>query len=102
MFAYFQIKDFERSLQEAIIKGGKGKPAAEKVQALLHRLKSEEDPFRNFLRTTHHGESRIAHCVKYDLPMTGVSSRSRTTTPAACCSWEVMTTPTAGSTPTKV
>lgn len=37
-----------------------------KVKAILGNL-DEPDPFYNIVRTTKNGESRIAHCMKYDL-----------------------------------
>jgi hypothetical protein len=46
--------------------GGRKQKAAEKVRALIGAASLRENPFAG-LRVTKHGESRIEHCVKYDL-----------------------------------
>lgn len=63
---YFQLRDFEKSLHLAMQRGGAGQKAARKVRAILGSL-AEVDPFVGNVTLTHHGESRIAHCMKYDL-----------------------------------
>jgi hypothetical protein len=63
---YFQLRDFEKSVQLAFQRGGQGQNAAKKVKAILGNL-AEEDPFHGIVTLTHNGESRIAHCRKYDL-----------------------------------
>jgi hypothetical protein len=63
---YFQLRDFEKSLHLAMQRGGAGQKAARKVRAILGSL-AEADPFVENATLTHHGESRIAHCMKYDL-----------------------------------
>ena len=61
----FQLKDFEKSLQLALQHGGWAQKAAQKVYAAL----GQPDPMLALsgMRLTNHGESRIPHCVKYDL-----------------------------------
>ena len=63
---YFQLPDFEKSLQMAFQRGGQGQNAARKVRAILGSL-GEKDPFVGNVTPTNHGESRLPHCVKYDL-----------------------------------
>jgi hypothetical protein len=63
---FYQTKEFEKAFQKAILRGGPGKRAWEKVRAILGGL-GEDDPFAGVVNTTKHGESRIPHCVKYDL-----------------------------------
>jgi hypothetical protein len=63
---YFQIKAFDKSLQNAMLRGGQGQNASVKVRAILGGL-DKQDPFAQIVTTTNHGENRISHCVKYDL-----------------------------------
>lgn len=63
---YFQTRDFEKSLQKAMLLGKHEKSCALKVKAILGNL-TEHDPFHGIVRITKHGESRIPHCVKYEL-----------------------------------
>jgi hypothetical protein len=62
---YFKTKDFDRSLNGAIQGGGRGQKTAMKVRAIVGSVE-DLDPFRGF-PVTKHGESRIPHCVKYEL-----------------------------------
>lgn len=60
-------KDFAPSLKRLRRAGGQKEKIADKVFALLGKAElGEGDPFDR-LQTTNHGESRIAHCTKYDL-----------------------------------
>lgn len=63
---YFQTRNFENSLQKAMLAGGNAKRFALKVKAILGSL-DQEDPFVRIVKQTNHGENRIPHCVKYDL-----------------------------------
>lgn len=63
---YFQIKDFEKTLHNAMLRGGQGQNASVKVRAILGSL-DKPDPFAKVVTTTNHGENRIPNCVKYDL-----------------------------------
>jgi hypothetical protein len=63
---YFQIRDFEKSLQKTLQRGGEGKRAWKTTKAILGNL-TEGDPFKGLVTPTIHGESRIQHSVKYDL-----------------------------------
>lgn len=64
--AYGYGKDFVQSLQKLHRSGGKFQKAAETVFSIMGKLETEPDPFKGIARTNH-GESRILHCVKYDL-----------------------------------
>jgi hypothetical protein len=63
---YCQYKDFLGALRKLYQMGGSYQKAAEKVQAVIGRATIKEDPFSG-VKLTKHGESRIRHCVKYDL-----------------------------------
>ena len=68
---FHKHKHFLRSLNELWKRGGPFQKAAHEVEALLGRLSaSAEDSdialFRG-MSLTHSGETRICHCVKYDL-----------------------------------
>lgn len=65
--SYFRMRTFDKSLHHAMQRGGQGKKAAVKVKAVLGNLGGTGDPFREIVTPTHHGESRIANCVKYGL-----------------------------------
>ncbi|NWG75486.1 MAG: AAA family ATPase [Rubrivivax sp.] len=62
--------EFMMSLRDLYQKGGRFQRAAETVQAIWGRASmggaTFEDVFRG-VAVTNHGESRVAHCVKYDL-----------------------------------
>lgn len=66
-FAHF--KDLFGSLQELMSLGGKFGKAAAQVSGILREAQRKNTVAEVFLgiTTTHHGESRIKHCVKYDL-----------------------------------
>ncbi|MGZ8983566.1 MAG: UvrD-helicase domain-containing protein [Methylotenera sp.] len=62
-------KDFGDSLKYLYSKGGPFRNAADKVLAIKAKADLKypvKDVFS--VATTHHGESRIPHCTKYDLP----------------------------------
>jgi hypothetical protein len=61
-----RFKDFDRSVGALYKRGGPFQKAAETVQAAMGRAEMGQDPLAG-LRRTKHGESRIRHCVKYDL-----------------------------------
>lgn len=64
---YKTYKDLAKSIREVYQRGGLFQKAAETVQAIMGRIKLEDkDPFQG-IPLTNHGESRIQHCVKYDL-----------------------------------
>ena len=64
---FHQYRDFPKGLQALHKRGGGYQRAADQVHALLSRITSGyEKPF-GALNLTHHGESRIKHCLKYDL-----------------------------------
>lgn len=63
---YFQLRDFDKSLNSAFQQGGQGQNAAKKVKAVLGNL-AAPNPFEKIVTLTNHGESRIPHCLKYDL-----------------------------------
>ncbi len=62
-------EEFLRSVSDLYNKGGKFQKAATAVQAVMGRASgggSLQDVFKGLV-VTNHGESRIDHCVKYDL-----------------------------------
>ena len=68
---YFIYKDFIESLQKLFQKGGKYRKAAREVEAIYGRFRRAKDgenidPFEG-IPLTNSGESRIQHCIKYDL-----------------------------------
>lgn len=63
--AYFETKEFTRSLQEVFLRGGHNRKKHDKVRVVLGSL-SNSNPFAT-LSVTNNGETRIKHCVKYDL-----------------------------------
>lgn len=63
---YEIYKDFKLSLQELYQKGGRNQKAAEKAKQVVGDMQMNVDPFKG-LKTTHHGENRIKHCIKFDL-----------------------------------
>jgi len=62
---YLQTKDFEKALQLAFLRGGMAQKRAAKVKQVLGSL-GDPNPFTS-IPVTNHGETRIKHCVKYDL-----------------------------------
>ena len=67
---FLQYEEFTLSLRDLYQKGGRYQKAAQTVQSIWGRAKLDsatiEETFRGVARTNH-GESRIPHCVKYDL-----------------------------------
>jgi len=67
---FLQYEEFTLSLRDLYQKGGKYQKAAQTVQGIWGRAKLDsatlEETFRG-VALTNHGESRIPHCVKYDL-----------------------------------
>lgn len=63
--SYFCTKQFNKALQDAFLSGGVTQKRARRVKELLGSL-GELEPFKS-LPVTNHGETRIPHCVKYDL-----------------------------------
>lgn len=66
MIQIFEHKAFQASLSDLSRAGGERKRRAEKVFAVLGKLKSGTKALDE-LPKTNHGEGRIKHCVKYDL-----------------------------------
>lgn len=65
---YLLHKQFQASLQALFRKGGPFRKAADQVHAMVQKAQSgmsEKEILDKGL--THHGETRIQHCVKYDL-----------------------------------
>jgi superfamily I DNA/RNA helicase len=58
--------DFGRALNKLWRKGGRFQKAADEVLAVIGSASLRDDPFAS-LRQTHHGESRIKNCIKFDL-----------------------------------
>lgn len=63
---YHRQPSLTDSLTRLFRMGGRNKKIAEKVQAAFGRIDLGLDPFEG-LALTHHGETRIEHCVKFDL-----------------------------------
>ncbi len=70
---YVTYRDFAPSLLKLYQKGGKYQQAAEKVKTILGdislysgNIPSDQDPLKHIPRTLH-GETRLAHSIKYDL-----------------------------------
>ncbi len=68
---FLQYKDFAASLQSLMSKGGKFQKAGKTVLSILGMVssgaaKTVDEVFAG-VTLTNHGESRIAHCRKYDL-----------------------------------
>lgn len=63
----YQHKEFANSLRRMRQQGGQRSKVVKDVEALLYRvIEGGVDPFDG-MPTTNHGESRLKHCVKYDL-----------------------------------
>ena len=61
--AYFQTKDFARSLQRALATGGQNRKKHKQSRVILGSL-DQPNPFLT-LAVTNNGEKRIKNCVKY-------------------------------------
>lgn len=70
MVTVFTHSDIKKQIQKLYAAGGQSQRAADKCKTLLWDLKNSDDPLDVIQRypITNHGESRIKHCVKYDLP----------------------------------
>lgn len=62
---YYNKRDFVRSVRKMRQAGGAKQKAAEKILAIVQ---SVEFGIQELGKLTNHGESRIKHCIKYDLP----------------------------------
>lgn len=65
--AYHQHTRFNESLARMVRSGGVPQQAARRVYELIGRAGTARSP-ADLGGLTHHGESRIPHCVKFDLP----------------------------------
>ncbi len=66
---YMEYDDFRASVTAMYKKGGPFRNAADKIFAIRQKAFDGLDHKDVFsVATTHYGESRIPHCVKYDLP----------------------------------
>src|ERR1044072_8121321 len=63
LYAFYNHREFSKSLIALYKRGGNFQRAAERVQAAIGRLELGGDPFQG-LSVTNHGENRIPHCVK--------------------------------------
>jgi len=66
----FINKTLKRQVQTLGQRGGQHQKAAEKCQSILYKVQNRTQEIQDILaelRVTKHGESRIDHCVKYDL-----------------------------------
>jgi superfamily I DNA/RNA helicase len=70
MVTVFTHSDIKKQIQKLYSAGGQNQKAAEKCKMLLWNLKNSTNPLEVIQRhpITNHGESRIKHCVKYDMP----------------------------------
>ncbi|WP_039918140.1 UvrD-helicase domain-containing protein [Cellvibrio mixtus] len=65
---YFTHNDLREQAHALYKRGGSFKKTAEKVMTIIQLVTSgERNPLSDF-KTTNHGEKRLEHCVKYDLP----------------------------------
>ena len=64
--AYIRLTDFDQATKKMYNTGGAHRRRAEKLITILGRLQIESDPLKS-LKTTKHGETRVRHCIKYDL-----------------------------------
>jgi UvrD/REP helicase N-terminal domain/UvrD-like helicase C-terminal domain len=80
---YITYKDFAGALRSLFQSGGNYQKAAMKVQAIVGRTNLGDDPFLG-IKLTNHGETRIPHCVKYDLEG---SCRLITVQDNGCCAF---------------
>lgn len=64
---FLKYKDLIKCLRTLKIQGGKGQSTANKVLNIIGGASlGDADPFKGY-KVTNYGESRIKHCVKYDL-----------------------------------
>jgi len=63
--AYFTTKAFDKALQLAFLAGGEAQKRSDRARIVLGSL-HDLNPFAS-IKVTNHGETRIKHCVKYDL-----------------------------------
>ena len=63
---YATYRDFNRALNGLYKRGGAFQKAADRIYGAVGRMQAGENPFVG-LATTNYGESRIKHCIKYDL-----------------------------------
>lgn len=70
MVTVFTHSDIKKQIQKLYAAGGQSQKAADKCKTLLWDLKNYDNPLDVIQKypITNHGESRIKHCVKYDLP----------------------------------
>lgn len=70
MVTVFTHRDIKKQIQKMYAAGGQNQRAAEKCKILLWDLKNSSNPMDviQHYPLTNHGETRIKHCVKYDLP----------------------------------
>ncbi|MBL0201600.1 MAG: UvrD-helicase domain-containing protein [Chitinophagaceae bacterium] len=67
----FVNKEVRRQIQALYQRGGQFQKAADTMKALLYDITNKDnDPIKviDRLPMTNHGETRIKHCIKYDLP----------------------------------
>lgn len=70
MVTAFIHKDINIQIKKLYSSGGNSQKAADKCKTLIYDIKNTKDPLKELSKypTTNHGETRIKHCVKYDLP----------------------------------
>lgn len=70
MITVFIHNDIKKQIQYLFAAGGQSQKAAEKCKALIYDIKNTKTPLVEIGKypITNHGETRIKHCVKYDLP----------------------------------
>lgn len=70
MVTVFTHSDIKKQIQKLYAAGGQPQKAADKCKTLLWDLKNSDDPLDVIQKypITNHGETRIKHCVKFDLP----------------------------------
>lgn len=70
MVTVFTHSDIKKQIQKLYAAGGQPQKAADKCKTLLWDLKNSDDPLEVIQKypITNHGETRIKHCVKFDLP----------------------------------
>jgi superfamily I DNA/RNA helicase len=79
---YFEGRELLKSLVSMSKRGGSFQKASETVDIILSKIRRDDKNPLHALKTTNHGETRIKHCVKYDL--TG-ASRLITVKNNGCC-----------------
>src|SRR5687768_1350207 len=63
--SYLNKDDFVKSLRRLLQSGGPKQKAAEKVMQIIANV---DLGIQHLHKLTNHGETRIEHCIKYDLP----------------------------------